>query len=136
MRTTAAIALIFIVLGAVPSKAQDSLSESEAGQIAEEAFIYGFPMVMNYGVFYSYFIDKSSPGYKAPLNQLYNSANVYTPADTTIVTPNSDTPYSFVGMDLRAEPYVFCNPKIEKSRYVPTMRDSRMKGLCRPSTLL
>jgi hypothetical protein len=42
---------------------------------------------------------------------------VYTPQDTTVVTPNSDTPYSFVGMDLRAEPFVFCNPEIEKGRY-------------------
>ena len=39
-------------------------------KIAEEAFIYGFPMVMNYAVFHDYFIDKSSPSYKAPLNQL------------------------------------------------------------------
>ncbi len=86
-------------------------------KIAEEAFIYGFPMVMNYGVFYQYFIDKSAQAYKAPINQLYNTANVYTPKDTTIVTPNSDTPYSFVAIDLRAEPYVICNPEIEKSRY-------------------
>jgi hypothetical protein len=46
---------------------------------------------------------------------------VYTPKDTTIVTPNSDTPYSFVAMDLRAEPYVLCNPEIEKSRYFSVM---------------
>jgi hypothetical protein len=86
-------------------------SKGETAPIAEEAFIYGFPMVMNYAVFYEYFIDKSAPGYKAPLNTLYNSANVYTSADTTIVMPNSDTPYSFVGMDLRAEPFVICNPE-------------------------
>ena len=29
-------------------------------------------------------------------------ARVYTPADTAIVTPNNDTPYSFVAIDLRA----------------------------------
>ena len=28
----------------------------------------------------------------------------FTPADTAVQTPNSDTPYSFVGLDLRAEP--------------------------------
>src|SRR5208282_3511495 len=39
------------------------------------------------------------------------------PKDTAIVVPNSDTPYSFVGMDLRAEPLVLCVPKIEKNRY-------------------
>ncbi len=85
--------------------------------IAEEAFIYGFPLVMNYGTLYEYFIDESSPAYKAPINVLYNTARVYTPEDTTIVTPNSDTPYSFVCMDLRAEPYVVSVPDIEKDRY-------------------
>jgi hypothetical protein len=85
--------------------------------VAEDAFIYGFPMVMNYGVWYQYFIDKSDPAFKAPFNQIYNTARVYTPEDTTIVTPNSDTPYSFIAMDLRAEPFVVCNPEIEKGRY-------------------
>jgi hypothetical protein len=97
--------------------AQAQNDKKDTTQIAEEAFIYGFPMVMNYSVFHDYFIDKSSPGYKAPLNQIYNAPNVFTPKDTTIVTPNSDTPYSFIGMDLRAEPYVICNPEIEKARY-------------------
>ena len=32
-------------------------------------------------------------------------------------TPNSDTPYSFLGLDLRAEPVVITVPAIEKSRY-------------------
>jgi hypothetical protein len=90
---------------------------AEVAATAEEAFIYGFPLVMNYGVMYEYFIDKASPQYKAPFNQLYNTGRVYTPQDTAVVTPNSDTPYSFVGMDLRAEPFVVCNPEIEKNRY-------------------
>jgi hypothetical protein len=117
MRISLVTALAFIVLGAIPTLAQENPDKGETAQIAEEAFIYGFPMVMNYTVFYQYFVDKFSPAYKAPINQLYNTARVYTPQDTTIVTPNSDTPYSFVAMDLRAEPYVFCNPEIEKSRY-------------------
>jgi hypothetical protein len=111
------MAFTLTMLGATPSLSQEQLGEGETKKIAEEAFIYGFPMVMNYAVFYEYFVDKSAQAYKAPLNQLYNTANVYTPKDTTIVTPNSDTPYSFVAMDLRAEPYVICNPEIEKSRY-------------------
>jgi hypothetical protein len=105
-----------IALDAMPSMAH-AQGDKGKSKIAEEAFIYGFPLVMNYGVFYEYFIDKSAQAYKAPLNQIYNTARVYTPKDTTIVTPNSDTPYSFVAMDMRAEPYVICNPEIEKSRY-------------------
>jgi hypothetical protein len=42
---------------------------------------------------------------------------VFTSKDTAIVTPNSDTPYSMLEVDLRAEPIVFCVPKVEKSRY-------------------
>ena len=109
--------LALTLLDAAPSIAQAELARGEAQQIAEEASIYGLPMVMNYAAFYEYFVDGSSPEYKTPINQLYNTARVYTPKDTAVVTPNSDTPYSFVGMDLRAEPFVICNPEIEKSRY-------------------
>lgn len=113
----AAIALTVAALSATPLLAHAELGEGEAERIAEEAFVYGFPIVMNYGVFYEYFVDEASPEYKAPINQLYNTARVYTPKDTAVVTPNSDTPYSFVAMDLRAEPFVICNPEIEKTRY-------------------
>jgi hypothetical protein len=112
------ISFIMTVLAMTPGMARVAHAQADKGKskIAEEAFIYGFPMVMNYAVFYKYFIDKSDPSYKAPLNQIWNAPNVFTYKDTAIVTPNSDTPYSFIGMDLRAEPYVICNPEIEKSR--------------------
>ena len=48
---------------------------------------------------------------------LGNEARVFTYKDTTIVTPNSDTPYSLAGLDLRAEPMVLCVPAVEKKRY-------------------
>ena len=107
-----------IAAGGVATRAHGAESvPAQMPSVAEQAFIYGFPMVMNYGVWYQYFIDRSDPAFKAPFNQIYNTARVYTPEDTTIVTPNSDTPYSFLAMDLRAEPFVVCNPEIEKGRY-------------------
>jgi hypothetical protein len=42
---------------------------------------------------------------------------VSTPADTAIQTPNSDTPYSFLGADLRVEPLVLTVPPIDDGRY-------------------
>jgi uncharacterized protein (TIGR03000 family) len=99
------------------ASAKGKVSPAEFEEIAEEAFIYGFPMVMNYGVMYEYYIDKSSDQYKCPFNQIYNTARVYTPKDKAVVTPNSDTPYSFFCADLRTEPVVFYVPEVEKKRY-------------------
>jgi hypothetical protein len=113
----ACFALAANMLASTPALAQDKLAKDEAKSIAEEAFVYGLPMVMNYGVVNEYFIDKSSKEYKGPFNQIHNMARVYTPKDTAVVTPNSDTPYSFFCADLRAEPVVVSVPQIEKSRY-------------------
>ena len=95
----------------------DKPSIAETKAIAEEAYIYGLPIVMNYAVMYEYSVDKSSPEFKAPFNQIKNEARVFTPKDTAIVTPNSDTPYSFLWMDVRAEPIVISVPAVDKSRY-------------------
>jgi hypothetical protein len=84
---------------------------------AEEAILYGLPMVMLYGIMNEYAINKDSDQFKAPFNEIRNVPRVYTPADTAIVTPNSDTPYSFAWMDLRAEPVVLCVPEMDKDRY-------------------
>ncbi|WP_247390029.1 MULTISPECIES: DUF1254 domain-containing protein [unclassified Bradyrhizobium] len=89
----------------------------EAKAIAEEGFIYGLPIVMNYAVMYEYAVDESSGQFKAPFNHIRNEARVFTYKDTSIVTPNSDTPYSFLWMDLRAEPMVLSVPAVEKGRY-------------------
>ncbi|MFO1036255.1 MAG: DUF1254 domain-containing protein [Geminicoccaceae bacterium] len=106
-----------LALASLSGRAWAATSAKEAGAIAEEALVYGFPMVMGYGVAYEFFLDKASPQFKAPINQLANEGRVFTPADTAVVTPNSDTPYSLAYLDLRAEPMVFRNPEIEKDRY-------------------
>ncbi|MET0588374.1 MAG: DUF1254 domain-containing protein [Novosphingobium sp.] len=89
----------------------------EVRAIAREATIYGFPLVDSYRIQYGYFADRGGPEFKAPWNAIFNNARVYTPDDRAIQTPNSDTPYSYVGADLRAEPLVFTVPAIEQGRY-------------------
>jgi hypothetical protein len=97
--------------------ATDDLSPAEARAIAKEAYIYGFPMVDSYRIQYDYFTDTKNPEFKAPWNHIANIPRVTTPADTTAQTPNADTPYSWLGLDLRAEPIVLTMPVIPKERY-------------------
>ena len=89
----------------------------ETKAIAEEGFIYGLPIVMNYAVMNEFCVDKNSNQYKGPFNQISNEARVFTYEDTAVVTPNSDTPYSMLWLDLRAEPMVISVPAVEKERY-------------------
>ncbi len=89
----------------------------EAKDIAEEGFVYGLPLVMNYAVMQEFAVDKNSGQFKAPFNEIKNLHHVATPEDTAVITPNSDTPYSILWLDLRAEPMVISVPAIEKDRY-------------------
>jgi len=114
MKTKTILCAVMLALTTV--RAAD-LTPAETKAIAEEGFIYGLPIVMNYGVMYEYAVDKNSSQFKAPFNRLNSMHRVATPEDTAIVTPNSDTPYSLGFMDLRAEAIVISVPAIEKSRY-------------------
>jgi len=93
----------------------------KAAEIAEAGFIYGLPLVMNYDVMNQFVIDKNSGQYKAPFNTIANEARVFTYEDTAVPTPNSDTPYSMLWMDLRAEPQVISVPAVDPKRYYSVM---------------
>jgi hypothetical protein len=96
-------------------------SIAETKSIAEEGFIYGLPLMMNYLVIYEYAVDPNSGQYKAPFNLINNEARVYSYKDTSVPTPNSDTPYSILFMELRAEPLVLSAPAVPTSRYYSVM---------------
>ena len=55
---------------------------AEVKAIAEEGFIYGLPIVMNYAVMYEFVIDRNSGQFKAPFNQISNEHRVFTYKDT------------------------------------------------------
>ena len=106
------------VSGAAVATQQSSVvAPAEFREIVKDAYIYGFPMVDSYRIQHSYFIDKTNPEYKGAWNQVHNVARVFTPRDTAIQTPNSDTPYSFLGADLRTEPLVISVPSIPDRYY-------------------
>jgi hypothetical protein len=127
-----ALLCLFAVILVTGCKQNDSVSQAEKAdkingiavpgieetkQIAHDGFLYGLPIVMNYAAAYEFFLDPTSSQYKAPVGKLFNEARVFTPKDTAVITPNSDTPYSMVDMDLRVEPTVISVPAVPRSRY-------------------
>jgi hypothetical protein len=103
--------------GGEPTDAAAIVSTEETQAIARNAYVYGFPMVMNLKTIYDYTVNVDSPNYKGPLNEVSCEARLFTPADTAVVTPNSDTPYCMFWMDLRSEPVVLTVPELEDNRY-------------------
>src|SRR5262245_28187422 len=94
-----------------------AITPKDARAVAKEAYVYGFPLVDNYRIQYAYFVNRADPEFKGAWNKVHNSARVYTPEDKAIQSPNSDTPYSMLGADLRTEPLVLSFPAVEKPRY-------------------
>jgi hypothetical protein len=60
---TALACILVLRFAHAPSRADDTGNRDEIEQIAEEALICGFPMVMGYGVLYEPAIDTKSDQY-------------------------------------------------------------------------
>jgi hypothetical protein len=72
--------------GGVSQRLQ-TVSAAEARAIAKHAYIYGFPLVDNYRILYSYFVDRNSPEYQGPWNQVHSHSHVDTAGDGAIQIP-------------------------------------------------
>jgi len=106
-----------LAISSLLSCAQTTVTPDKARAIAKEAYLYGYPMVDGYRIMHDYFINSESPEYRGSWNQLHHVPRVYTPDDKSVQTPNSDTPYSQLALDLRSEPIVLTVPPMGKNRY-------------------
>jgi hypothetical protein len=95
----------------------DAIDPQAARGLAKAAYIFTYPLVMNYRTMFMQAID----GDRAMGKWLH--LGLSSPADTDIVTPNNDTPYSYAWVDLRAEPWVLTMPTIEKERFYTSQWD-------------
>lgn len=100
----------------MPANAQ-SISPSEARQIAEDAYVYGYSLITT-EVTRVQSTNRAKPdGIKAPLGQ-FGNVEKYPPADFRLISaPNADTLYSFAWLDL-AEPQVFSHPDMGDRYYI------------------
>ena len=111
---------IFLITGLFLSSCSpkpESVTPQEAKQIAEEAYIYAYPMLEHYKMMFAMAMYPESGAYSAPFNVLFNNPKLNGPEDTIIVRPNNDTFYSGVWFDVSNQPEIMEVPEITDGRY-------------------
>ncbi|KAF2414672.1 hypothetical protein B1729_03575 [Microbacterium sp. B35-04] len=87
--------------------------------IACDAYTFGYAMIENYRTLYEQAVDVQDPRFTGGFGTYRHYSEPFTPANTDIVTPNNDTPYSWGWFDLRAEPWVITVPAIDRFYSLP-----------------
>ncbi|MEU6237901.1 DUF1254 domain-containing protein [Kitasatospora sp. NPDC047058] len=85
---------------------------------AAEAWVRGYPILQNYRTMYAQAVDDADPRYVGGFGVFRHYPQPFTPANTDVVTPNNDTPYSWAWLDLRTEPWVVSVPAAGDRYYV------------------
>ena len=112
-------AMWFVLVGLISSSCSqhNQLTPDQAKEIAEEAYIYAYPMLDHYKMMFAMAIYPESGAYEAPFNTLINKSALLGPEHTVIVRPNNDTFYSAIWLDLTSEPIVLKVPEVKDNRY-------------------
>ncbi|GAA1357818.1 DUF1254 domain-containing protein [Streptomyces beijiangensis] len=91
----------------------------EARRTAADGWIWGYPLLENYRTMYPQAVDPEDPRSVGGFGRFRHYAEPFTPANTDVVTPNNDTPYSWAWFDLRAEPWVVTVPAVDRYYVLP-----------------
>ena len=110
MKPLAAFLLCVSVLVGFSCAREIKVGPEEGRVIAEEAYLYGYPIVENYRLLYHFAVYKQSPAYKAPLNHLAIVMPDTTQPDSLRQTGILAPPYALAWLDLRKEPVVITVP--------------------------
>lgn len=102
---------------------ESGMSSEEIAAIAEEAYVFSFPMLMGYRACFGAFLVPSLPSYSGPMNEIHGDPVTLDHNYKDVISPNADTPYSSAGLDLRAEPMVLTVPAVTDRYYVIQLED-------------
>lgn len=118
--TKAAISVVCAAIMSIASAAaaQTPVSQDEAREIAREAFIYAYPLVLSEITFRVGKNVVEPIGTSAPLNQFGHMRAFPDPSFTIVVRPNADTLYSSLGFDVTTEPLIISVPASNNRYYL------------------
>lgn len=107
----------------VNPEGQAASAAREVAQIAMDAYIFGFPLVI---MDITRAVGTATPkpqGTQAPINQFVHMREFPDASFTYVVAPNADTLYSSAWLDLRAEPMILSVPDTAGRYYLMPMLD-------------
>ena len=116
------LALVLTLSSIAPASSQN-VSEQEAYDIAKEAYVYAYPLLlmdafMRQGTNYA---EPTGIVTQAPYNQ-FSHARAFPPANfKAVVRPNVDTLYSSANLDLGPEPLVLSVPATDRYFMLPLL---------------
>ncbi|MBT4267826.1 MAG: DUF1254 domain-containing protein, partial [Deltaproteobacteria bacterium] len=93
------------------------LSPEEITRLAEEAYIFAYPILENYRTMDRLTGINTPEDRRRQFNTLRNTSHLLGPEFKNIVAPNNDTLYSSTWLDLKNEPLVLSVPEIPDKRY-------------------
>lgn len=113
---------------------RSSLSEARAHDLANEAYVFGYPLVLM-DVSRQAMTNVPKTGQMAaPINQLGNMRSFPDETMTKVVSPNADTLYTFAFLDLAKEPMILSVPEMGRRYYLMQMLDAWTNVFACPGT--
>lgn len=105
------------------AQADDSISVQEAQQIAEDAYIYGYPLI-TMEMTRRVMTNVSEPdGKRAPMGHLLKYRSYPTAEFKDVTAPNADTLYTTAWIDVGDEPWVLSLPDADGRYFLFPMLD-------------
>lgn len=105
------------------AQADDSISVQEAQQIAEDAYIYGYPLI-TMEMTRRVMTNVSQPdGKRAPMGHLLKYRSYPTAEFKDVTAPNADTLYTTAWIDVGDEPWVLSLPDADGRYFLFPMLD-------------
>ncbi len=111
-----------------------TLTVAEARELAEDAYIFGYPLVLM-DVTREVMTATARPEeQRAPVNQFAHMRVFPGPSFTDVVSPNADTLYSSAWLDVSREPVVLSLPDMNGRYYMVPMLDGWTNVFSAPGT--
>lgn len=117
-----ALTLALVSSALAPASAQH-VSAQETYEIAKEAYVYAYPLVLSAASLrqFTNYAEPTGIVTQAPYNQ-FSHAQAFPPTDfKTVVRPNVDTLYSSANLDLGPEPMVLSVPTTDRYFMLPLL---------------